>query len=355
MWRLHVVAGTVRPMHEHFPAVEGHLDAATCGVPPLAAVAALRDAVAAWAEGRVDGPSYDEAVERSRRAFARIVGVRAEDVAQGSQVSAFAGLVASSLPRGATVLTAKGDFTSVLFPFLAQVGRGVHVEEVELDELVEAIDARTTIVAVSAVQSADGRVLDLDGLADAAQHHGARVFLDATQAAGWLPIDGSRFDYVAAGTYKWLCAPRGTALMAVRPDALERLTPHAAGWYAAEAPWDTCYGAPLRLPQTARRLDVSPSWLCWAGTAPALELLADLGPERVRRHDLALAERLREGLGMTSSDSAIVRCEVPGGAERLARAGIKASVRDGRVRMACHLTTSERDVDQALTALTAGA
>ena len=354
LWRFYHAAGTVCSMDElleHFPKADGHLDAATCGVPPRAAVQAMRDAVDAWAQGRIDGPSYDDAVERSRRAFARIVGAAPEDVAQGSQVSAFAGLVAASLPRGAQVLTAKGDFTSVLFPFLAQQARGVHVEEVELDQLVEAIDGQTTLVAVSAVQSADGRVLDLDRLAAAADHHGALVFLDATQAAGWLPIDATRFAFVAAGTYKWLCCPRGTALMAVRPELLDAITPHAAGWYAAEQPWDTCYGSPLRLPATAKRLDVSPAWALWAGTAPALELLADAGVDRVRAHDLALAERLREGLGVKPSDSAIVRCEVPRAAERLARAGVKASVRAGRVRLACHLPATASDVDRALEAL----
>ena len=48
-------------------------------------------------------------------------------MAVGSQVSAFAGLVAASLPAGCEVLTAAGEFTSVVFPFLAQARRGVRV------------------------------------------------------------------------------------------------------------------------------------------------------------------------------------------------------------------------------------
>lgn len=336
---------------DRFPAVRGHLDAATAGVPPTAAVDAMRAAVDAWARGAIDGPGHDDAVERSRRAFAALVGVEARDVAQGSQVSVFAGLVAAALPAGARVLTATGDFTSVLFPMLAQQPRGVEVREVALDDLVAAIDARTDLVAVSAVQSADGRVLDLDALAAAAGHHGARVFLDVTQACGWLPVDATRFAYVAAGAYKWLCSPRGTAFMAVRPDALERLTPHAAGWYAAADPWATCYGAPLRLPATARRLDVSPAWSCWAGTAPALELLAGVGVDAIGAYDLALSARLCAGLGIAQAHSAIVRCSVPDGAARLERAGVRASVRAGHVRLSCHLPATAADIDRCLEAL----
>lgn len=336
---------------ERFPAVRGHLDAATSGVPPLAAVAAMREAVDAWAQGRIDGPGYDDAVERSRRAFARLVGVRPEDVAQGSQVSVFAGLVAASLPAGARVLTAAGDFTSILFPCLAQQPRGVQVREVSLDALVDAIDARTDLVAVSTVQSADGRLLDLDALAAAADHHGASVLLDATQACGWLPIDARRFSFVVAGAYKWLCSPRGTAFMAIRPDALEALTPHAAGWYAAADPWATCYGGPLRLPSTARRFDVSPAWACWAGTAPALELLAELGVETIGAYDLALAERLRVGLGLEPYPSAIVVLDRPGAEQALSRAGIRASTRAGHVRLSCHLPATAADIDLAASVL----
>src|SRR4051812_19070948 len=237
---------------KQFPPVRGHLDATTAGVPPLVAVDAMRVAVEEWAEGRIAATTYDDAVERARHAFASLVGVGGEDVAQGSQVSAFAALVAAALPPGARVITAEGEFTSLLFPFLAQAERGVQVRQVPLEKLLDAIDARTDLVVVSAAQSADGRVVDLDALAAAADHNRAAVLLDATQACGWLEIDAKRFAYVVAGAYKWLCSPRGTAFLAVRADRRDSLTPHAAGWYAAADPWTTCYGGPLRLASSAR-------------------------------------------------------------------------------------------------------
>ncbi|MFZ0386849.1 MAG: aminotransferase class V-fold PLP-dependent enzyme [Solirubrobacteraceae bacterium] len=345
-------SGTILDELERFPPVRGHLDAATSGVPPLRAAAATREAVAAWAEGRINGPAFDADVRRSREAFARIVGVPADDVACGGAVSVFAGLVAAAVPTGGEVLFAAGDFTSLVFPMLAQEPRGVRVRELPLEQIPEAIDARTSLVAVSAVQSADGRLVDLDALAAAAAHHGADVFLDVTQAAGWLPIDAARFTFVCAGAYKWLLSPRGTALMAVRPEAVARLVAHTAGWYAGEDPWSTCYGGPLRLPATAKRFDVSPAWVCWAGTAPSLELIDELGPAAIGAYDLALAAHLRQGLGMPPSDSAIVIADRPDAATRLQHAGVKASVRAGRVRLSCHLPAIIDDIDLALNALT---
>jgi selenocysteine lyase/cysteine desulfurase len=114
-------------------------------------------------------------VDAARRTFARLHGVGAEDVAVASQVSAFVGLVAASLPPGARVVGAEEDFTSVLFPLLAQQERGVRVDVVPLDSLVDALDG-ADLVAVSAVQSADGRLADLDAIAAS----GVPAFIDAT-------------------------------------------------------------------------------------------------------------------------------------------------------------------------------
>ncbi len=334
-----------------FGAASGHLDTATAGVPPESAVAAMRRAVDAWATGRIDALAHDEDVRRSRAAFATLVGCDARDVAAGAVVSPFVGLVAASLPAGARVLTAEGDFTSLLFPLLAQADRGVRVSSVPLESLPEAIGTGTDLVAVSAVQSADGRVVDLDALADAADHHGAHVLLDATQAAGWLPVDATRFAYVVAGAYKWLLAPRGTAFMAIRPERQDALRPHTAGWYSAEEPWSSCYGEPLRLAAGARRFDLSPAWACWAGTAPALEWVAATGVDALHAHDLALAGRLRAGLGLAPAATSFVMVDRAGARERLERAGVRASVRAGRVRLSCHVPATGADVERVLEAL----
>jgi len=302
-----------------------------------------------WRHGRTTWAPWDRSVGVARATWARLHGVSESDVAVGAQVSAFTGLVAQSLPRGARVVCAEGDFTSVLWPFM--VG-DFEVAVVPLADVAEAVDGSTALVAISAVQSSDGRLADLDALAAAAAHHGAQIFLDATQASGWLPLDASRFDFVAAAAYKWLMSPRGTAFMAMRPAATERLTPRLAGWYAGDDPFETNYGAPLRLAPDARRFDVSPAWLSWVGCAPALDVLEQVGIEAIRAHNVGLANRLRAGLGLEASDSAIVRVVLGReGEEALRAAGVMATERDGGVRFSCHLWNTAADVDRALEAL----
>lgn len=342
---------SVAAAQKRFAGVPGYLDTATVGLPPSTTVTALRSAVDDWAAGRGRPVAFDEDVAASRASFAALVGVAPATVAVGANVSSFVGLVAASLPDGAEVVAPEGDFASLLFPFLAQAQRGVGVRLVPFERLADAVGPRTSLVAVSAAQSADGRLADLAAISGAAAAVGARTLVDATQAAGWLPLVASRYDYLVAGGYKWLLSPRGSAFFAVRPDALPAIVPHAAGWYAGEYPWESIYGAPLRLAHDARRLDLSPAWLCWAGAAPSLALLEEVGVEAIHAHDVALADRFRAGLGQAPTGSAIVSLDLADAGERLAAAGVAVASRAGRTRLSFHLTTTDDDVDLALRAL----
>ncbi len=334
-----------------FDVAPGYLDTASIGVPPAPTVTAVQEAVAAWATGRARPQDFDEVVAAARESFGRLTGVPVDDVCIGSQVSPMAGIVAASLPDRARVVAVEGDFTSILFPFLAHADRGVDVRLVPLHDLADSIGPSTDLVVVSAVQSATGEVADLDAVQRAAAQHGTRTLVDGTQACGWLPLDATRFDYLVCAAYKWLLSPRGTAFMTVRPERLAELRPIAAGWYAGEDVWSSIYGGPLRLASTARRLDVSPAWLSWAGTVPSLDLIERIGVERVHAHDVGLANRLLEGLGMPPGDSAIVRVDAPDAPERLRAAGVRAGLRAGAVRLAFHLHNTEDDVDLVLEAL----
>jgi selenocysteine lyase/cysteine desulfurase len=348
-----IVLLTIEAAQKEFEPACVYVNTASIGLPPRRVVEALDEAIEWWRTGRAEAADYDALVDRARRRFASLVAVPPDRVAVGNQVSTFTGLVAAALPDDARVLAAEEDFTSVLFPFLAHADRGVSVQTVPLERLVESIRPGVSLVAVSAVQSADGRLVPggLDALASAAAAHGCLTYVDATQAVGWLPFDAGRFDFVSCAAYKWLVSPRGTAFGVVRPERLEMVRPLFAGWYAGENPWTSIYGPPLRLAKTARRLDISPAWLAWAGSVPALDLLGEVGIAAIHRHDLGLANKLRERLGLPQGDSAIVTVSADGGLERLRAADIRASVRAGAVRLSFHLHNTESDVDTVARAL----
>lgn len=331
---------------ETFDVPAGYLNTASIGVPPSGVADAVAGMVADWRRGATHAPDFDHPEQVARTAWAGLVGVPAERVAIGGSVSQLAGIVAASIPDGSRVLVADGEFTSVSFPFAAQADRGVRVDEAPLAELPARADGYD-VVAVSVVQSADGALVDLDALRGTR----ARVLLDVTQAAGWLPLAVDWASWVVGACYKWLLTPRGAAWMAVHPDALAQLRPHAANWYAGDDRWDTVYGLPLRLAPGARGLDISPAWFAQVGAAAALPWLAGLDPGAVRAHCAGLADLLLGELGLAPRGSAIIVLDRPGAAERLAAHGITFSVRAGRVRLSFALYNTERDVHAVLDAL----
>jgi selenocysteine lyase/cysteine desulfurase len=321
----------------------GYLNTAAVGVPPTPTATAVADAVRRWSVGGDTPATADEPATTARAAFGRLVGVPSERVAMGATGSQLVSLVAAGLPADASVLVARGEFTSLTFPFAA---RGLRVTEVDLEEIVAHASAHD-LVAVSVVQSADGRVVDLDGL----RATGVPVLLDASQAVGWMPLDLEWADWVVSIGYKFLMAPRGCSWLACSPSALERTVPLAANWFAGEEPWNSVYGLPLRLAPDARRLDLSPVGLSQFGASVSLPYLASLDLAAVRDHNVGLADALLKGLGLPPRGTAIVSLDLPDAAERLGAAGVRSSIRAGRVRLAFHLYNTAEDVDQVLTAL----
>jgi len=319
---------------------------ASYGLPPRPAWEALQSALTDWHGGRTSWEHWGQSTEGARAVFAELVGVDVERVAVGSTVSELVGSVVTALPPGARVVVPEIEFTSTLFPFLVQ--QRLDVRTVPLAQLVDVIADGVDAVAFSAVQMSTGEVADLDAITGAAAAVGAITLCDATQAAGWLPLEAGRFDAVVCGAYKWLMSPRGSAFLTVSDRLLERAVPHSAGWYAGEDVHASYFGPPLRLASNARRLDLSPAWFSWVGTQPALEVIKQIGVEAIHEHDVALANRFRAGVGLDPSDSAIVCADLPGAAERLRKAGIIAAVRGGLLRTSWHVYNDDSDVDKVL-------
>ncbi|WP_405711427.1 MULTISPECIES: aminotransferase class V-fold PLP-dependent enzyme [unclassified Streptomyces] len=344
-----------RAVNAEFAPRTTYLNTSTCGLLPRRTVAAVRAlAEAIGSGGRADSGDF-EAVEAARSGFARLSGVDADRVAVGSSVSVHVGLIAAALPPGSEVLAPEGEFSSVVSPFA--VRGDLRMRYAPLDRLADAVGPGTALVALSGVQSSNGRIADLKAVRAAAGVHGARTLLDATQSAGWLPLDAGEYDYTVTGGFKFLLCPRGASFLTVTEEAQRTLPPVFAGMYAAADPWNSTYGPVGQLSRTARRYDEPPAFLSYHGAEQSLALLNEVGVEAVHARATGLAARMRAGLAglgheAVPGESAIVA--VPGLGARepeLARAGVVVSNRAGSLRAAFHLYNTEADVDRALDVL----
>ncbi|MFI9049931.1 aminotransferase class V-fold PLP-dependent enzyme [Streptomyces sp. NPDC053427] len=334
-----------------------YLNTASSGLLPRRSAAALRAAIEESASYGTMGRDYFGPATASRAAFARLLDVPEERVSIGSSVAVQSAFVAASLPPGSEVLVPEGDFSSLVNPLA--VHPGIELRTVPLEALAEEVRPGTALVAFSAVQSLDGRIADLAAVRDAARAHGARTYLDATQAAGWLPLRAADYDFLVCGAFKWLLCPRGTTFMTfggdAAPDGADWPRPLHAGWVAGEDLDEANYG-PIRRPAaTARRFDEPHAHLSYTGAERSLALIEELGVAAVHAHNTALADHYRAGLAARgllprpAPGSAIV--STPGLADaegRLAEAGVRISVRGGLLRAAFHLYNSTDDVDRLL-------
>lgn len=341
------LTATSRPLAAaiaEFGEPRGYVAAASIGIPPRRTVDALRADLDAWARADRDPQGYDDVIARTRALYARLVGIDVSQVAIGSQTSVQASLVAASVPRGAEVLVARDDFSSLLVPFAQRPD--ANVRSVPLEALADSITDGTFLVVFSLVQSATGAVADAAAIREAAARHGALTFCDTTQATGVLPVAATDYDITVCHAYKWLCSPRGVSFLTVGPRADAVLRPTQGGWYAGDNVWQSCYGIDITLAPDARRFDVSPAWQAWIGAEQSIGMFAELDIAEIWRRAAGLGELLCHELGLPPLPQAIVSWPDTDGThlQRIREAGIRISGRAGRARASFHLWNTEDDV-----------
>lgn len=320
------------------------LDTATIGLPTVAAAAQMRLAVDRWETGGWGPADFVAPAESSNAAFAELTGTSVHGITQGGSVSGLVGLFATSVPDGTRVLVRAGEYSSLTYPFLAHAHRQVTVTEVADDDLAARAGAYD-IVAVSAVQSADGVVTDLEALRLATRDTSTQVIVDVTQAAGWADLQLDWADAVVGAAYKWLLGWRGLAWMWSPEPVHSTLLPTSANWSAGADRWASNYGAHMVLADDARRLDSSPPWFAQLAAAQTMPWLASLDRQAVAAHCVRLANRLRDAAALPRCESPIVLIPTPELGPRLREQGYRVAARQSGVRLSFHLYNTDDDVD----------
>jgi kynureninase len=189
-------------------------------------------------------------------------------------------------PKGRdTVVMTELDFPSVRYAYAEMAHRlGARVVVVksddgltiETDRLLEAIDDRTRLVAVSHVLFRSAYLMDADRICARAREVGALVSLDSFHAVGVVPVDvkESKVDFLTGGVLKWLCGGPGACFLYVSPGVRDRLKPALTGWQA--------HSRPFAFEETMEYTSGAFRWLNGTPVIPALYAAAE-GPRIVHR------------------------------------------------------------------------
>ncbi len=97
----------------------------------------------------------------------------------------------------------------------------------DMAALQASLDARVKLVALTWVPANGCTVYDAVALGQLCARHGIPYIVDAAQALGHIPVDvqALQCDALTAPGRKWLCGPRGTGLVYLKPGFAARLQP----------------------------------------------------------------------------------------------------------------------------------
>lgn len=260
------------------------------GAMPATVPDRLAEYVDAWAELGVKAWSagWWEMPVTAGDEIAPLIGADRGEVAMIPNVSLAQATVLSAIPyappRNRIVMTSL-DFPSVRYVYdhlAARLGAEIVVvpsdDGVGVDEqrLLEAIDERTALVAVSHVLFRSAYIMDADAICRRAHEMGALVSLDAFHSVGVIPVDVRRsgVDFLTGGVLKWLCGGPGGCFLYVAPSVRDALQPSLTGWQAHARPFGF-----------EPEMDYAGGIFRWLGGTPVIPALyaAIEGPRILRR------------------------------------------------------------------------
>ncbi|MBA2668971.1 MAG: aminotransferase class V-fold PLP-dependent enzyme [Gemmatimonadetes bacterium] len=324
---------------------------------------------------------FSEPLRRSRAAAAALIGAGIDEIALGWNTSFGINIAALGISGepGRTIVVSEREFPANVYPWMSR--KDFHLDIVptnengwpDEDRILERLDLPgVAVFALSSVQFASGYLADLEKFGHFCRERGIIFVVDAIQSLGQVPIDvrAAKIDVLAAGGHKWLLSPFGTGFAYVRRELHDLLTPRVIGWtsMAASADFASLTDYRWEFMEGARRYEVATlPFQDFAGFAASLELLEEVGVERVRSHQEEILRPLLTWLQdhprvKVASDlrperrSGILSIQPPRAErvfEALTAAGVTCVLREGAIRLSPHLYNLRSEIEGVIEILSA--
>jgi len=320
-----------------------------------------------------------ERVEQARSKCARLFSVNADEITFLSNASEGINNVAYGLDwqAGDNVVIVDVEFPSGILPWTRLESRGVEIRivrhrqwQIDLEDISAQIDTRTRVVAISQVSMLTGQRIDVAALSQTVRSSNALLLLDATHAAGVVPVDAGLADVMVSSCYKWLLGTHGAAVFFVNRQTLPDFEPPFLGWNssASHGGWEQPTQFTLQ-PTLHRFQPGNAGFISIYILDNALDRLLEIGIDHIESHALALSGQLRaavDELGfelMTPAPDVQRAGNVSFLADNLESIRAQLEQRQvlvwgayagfGRLRISTHLYNDSDDIERCIAALQA--
>jgi cysteine desulfurase / selenocysteine lyase len=363
-----------------FPITQNKIFMAHAAVTPLPRVVA--DAIVQFTEKSAanfeDFAEILRMFQQTRASAARLIGSSPDEVALIGPTSLGLSLFANGIDwqKDDEVICYLDDYPANVYPWLNLRSRGVNARLLEpavpgviTPELVaEAVTPKTRLVALASCNFLSGYRIDINAIGQFLREREILFSLDAIQTLGAFPTTVEYVDFLSADAHKWMLGPLAIGIVYVRRECFDLCRPTLLGSWNVKAPGFVAQEE-IEFQPTAQRYEPGAmNTIGIAGMKAGIDLLLEIGIERIAQRILSIRERLVNGLKQLgfeivgqatgSSASGIVtfshsQKNLPALFEQLSRADIVCSLRQDRqgrhyLRFSPHFYNTEAEVDRVL-------
>lgn len=180
------------------------------------------------------GRRQEGLLDDARAVLAEYVGSEADDLTFVTNTTAAINIIARSmdLQPGDEILTTNLEYGALNYTwdYLCEKAGATYIQQsislptttrvAIVDELWQGVTERTKAIFLSHISSATALILPVEEICARARAEGILTIIDGAHVPGQIPLDLSTLgaDIYAGNCHKWLCSPKGSAFLWVKPE-----------------------------------------------------------------------------------------------------------------------------------------
>ncbi len=295
----------------HLPAQSRYLLTHSIGLMPRSTEAAMRDHyLKHWQSGTEDIWSHWLAgVDQFKQSLANLTNSSPSQFCPQANVSSGLAKVLTALPfseqmkrTGKNIIVAtESDFPSAGFVLKQAERLGYTLKLIPKKEDLQSLSTWEKVLTkevhtafITQVHYNTNTLVPVEQIAELCRTKEITSIVDVAQATGIVPIDlsTSHCDVVVGSCIKWLCGGPGAGFIWLNEQIMSQLEPYDVGWFSHKNPFEFDINNFEYADDASRFWGGTPSVAAYVTASNSIDLINDIGVEKIRKHNRRLTRKL---------------------------------------------------------------